>query len=268
MEISIGGVSPSEQTVERFSCCIWAPAGMGKTTLAMTAPGRKALVNFDPDGPASIPKSVIEATGSAIFDLSVKDDAFYARFKDSDPLGIEKTVDYFDTYIFDSITSITEHTLGRGIDVTKGATVERPSPGAYQARNNLAINFIRNVLAITGKHKKHVIFIAHEGPPQTNDDGALLGYTMALGGQLPNGIALRINECWPLFEDSKNRKMIMCRKARLRDPAKSRMFNVSKQVEFEWKFDPNDWNNPDNMTIEKWYKAWQDNGFNKIEMPT
>src|SRR5690606_32429847 len=131
MEISIGGVSPSEQTVERFSCCIWAPAGLGKTTLAMTAPRRKALINFDPDGPASIPKSVIDATASPIYDLSAEDDAFYARSKDSDPLGTETTVVHFDTNIIDSITSITEPTLGRGMDVTQGATVERPSPGAY-----------------------------------------------------------------------------------------------------------------------------------------
>lgn len=268
MELSIGGMPSSTETVKRFSGVIWAPAGMGKTTLAMTMPGRIALINFDPDGPSSIPEHVLKESGSHVFDLSTKDDSFFARFKDSDPLGIEKVIEHFDSFVIDSLTSVTERTLARGIDVTKGATIERPSPGAYMARNNLAINLIRNVLQITGRHNKHVCFIAHEGPPQTNDDGALLGYTMSLGGQLPSQAALRINECWPMFEDGKNRKMIICRKSRLRDPAKSRMFDVSKSTEFEWKFDTSDWNNKDNMRIDKWYEAWKANGFNKISMPT
>lgn len=265
--ISLGGVEASTSTVNRFSGVIWGPAGVGKTTLAMTLPGRIALINFDPDGPSSIPQEMLDKTGSRVFDLSTKEDSFFARFKDHDPLGIEKVIDNFDGFVIDSLTSVTERTLARGIDVTKGATLERPSPGAYMARNNLAINLIRNILQITGKHNKHVVFIAHEGPPQTNDDGALLGYTMSLGGQLPSQTALRINECWPMFEDSKNRKMIICRKSRMRDPAKSRMFDVTKSTEFEWKFDPNDWENANNMTISRWFKQWQDNNFNKIGMP-
>lgn len=265
--IEIGGQSASQDTVRRLAMVLWGPAGMGKTTLAMTMPGRKALINFDPDGPASVPSAALK-DGSQVFDLSTKDDSFFARLKDSDPLGIGKTLDHFDTYIIDSLTSITERTLARGIDITKGATLERPSPGAYAARNNLAINLIRNILQITGKADKHVCFIAHEGPPQTNDDGQMLGYTMSLGGQMPSQVALRINECWPMFEDGKNRKMIICRKSRLRDPAKSRMFDVSKSTEFEWKFDPNDWFNPDNMRLDKFFEQWKANDFQKLRMPT
>lgn len=270
MEIEIGGVAKSTTPVERLSMLIWAPAGMGKTTLACTMPGRKALINFDPDGPASVPKHLIDSGEVTVFDLSGKDDSFFARLKDSDPLGLEKVMDHFDTFLCDSLTSVTERTLARGIDITKGATVERPSPGAYMARNNLAINLIRNMLRITAKHNKHICFIAHEGPPQTNDDGALLGYTMSLGGQLPSQAALRINECWPMFEDGKNRKMIICRKSRMRDPAKSRMFNVTKSTEFEWKFDPEQWDSESNkaMRIDTWYDMWKQNNYEKIGMPT
>ena len=101
----------------------------------------------------------------------------------------------------------------------------------------------------------------------SDDDGALLGYTMALGGQLPSNTALRINECWPMFEDGKNRKMIICRKSRLRDPAKTRMFDVAKDTEFEWRFDPMNWDAPSNMHISQWYDAWKANGYEKIPMP-
>lgn len=267
MQIEIGGVQQASTPVERFSCLIWAPAGMGKTTLAMTMPGRKALINFDPDGPASVPKKLLDSGEVSVFDLAGKDDAFFARLKDRDPLGIEKTFDHFDSYIIDSMTSITERTLARGIDVTKGATLERPSPGAYGARNNLTINFVRNLLQITAKGNKHICLTAHEGPPDKNDDGSLIGYTMSMGGQLPALMSLRLNECWPMFETSKNEKMIICRKSRLRDPAKSRMFNVTKRTEFQWKFDPMNWDDPDNMRIDKWFEAWKANNFDKIEMP-
>lgn len=265
MEMLIGGEQPAAPEVRRLSMVIWAPAGMGKTTLACTAPGRKALINFDPDGPASIPEP--DKKNITVFDLSSKDDSFFMRLKDGDPLGIEKTFDHFDSYIFDSVTSIVERTLAIGISETKGATLLRPSPGAYAARNNLAVNFIRNVLRITAKANKHAIFVTHEGAPQTNDDGALLGYTMSLGGQLPSQVALRINECWPMFEDGKNRKMIICRKSRLRDPAKSRMFDTSSSTEFEWRFNPNDWNDPTNMTLEKFYNEWTAANYNKLPMP-
>lgn len=272
-EITLGGMAPSDAPVKRLSNVIWAPAGMGKTTLAMTMPGRKALINFDPDGPASIPAMLMDKKSRphdnvTVFDFSSVSDSFIARLKETDPFGLEKSFDHFDTYIIDSLTSVTERTLARGIDITKGASLERPSPGAYMARNNLAINLIRNVLLVTGKANKHVCFIAHEGAPQTNDDGALLGYTMSLGGQLPSQTALRINECWPMFEDGKNRKMIICRKSRLREPAKSRMFDTTKSTEFEWRFDTSDWDNEKNMRIDKWYEAWKANSFNKIGMPT
>lgn len=269
MEISLGGVQATMSSIERMSCLLWAPAGMCKTTLAMTMPGRICLINFDPDGPASIPKFVFEETNSRVFDFTGKPDSFFANFSRSDPLGLEKVLEHFDTVVVDSLTTFSERTLARGIDITKGATLERPSPGAYQARNNLTLNLVRNVLQITARHKKHVCFIAHEGPPEKNDDGSLIGYTMSLGGQLPTQTALRINECWNIFETARNEKKILVRKARLREPVKTRMFHTSpKEVEFEWKFDPRNWNDPKNMRIDAWYNAWRDNGFNKIDMPS
>lgn len=266
-QVSIGGVPGTEITVNRMALVLWGPAGWGKTTLAMTMPGRIALISFDPDGPASIPKHVLSETGSQIFDLSGVPDDFTAKFKDDDPLGLKKTFDHFDSYVIDSTTTIVEKTLGRGIKITKGATVERPSPGAYGARNALAINLIRDTLRITGAANKHVCFISHEGAPDKNDDGVLLGYTMALGGQMPTQVALRINECWPCFETSKNEKMIICRKSRMREPAKSRMFDTTKQTEFQWRFNPMNWNDPSNMRIDQWFAQWQANGFDKIPLP-
>lgn len=270
-EPTLGGVAASQDNEpKRFSGLLWAPAGSGKTTLAMTMPGRKALINFDPDGPASIPLSVLTAENdSKVFDLSSQPDSFFARMKDADMLGLEKVIDQFDSIIVDSLTTLTERALARGVtlNATAKATLERPTPSAYMVRNNLTINFIRSILQITGKHNKHVLFIAHEGAPLSNDDGAHIGYTMSLGGQLPNQAALRINEVWYMFENSKNEKLLLVRKARLREPVKSRMFDTTTSAEFQWRFNPTKWDDKQNMRIDRWYQHWVDGGYNKIPQP-
>lgn len=263
MDIKIGGAAPATVPVERLSALIWGPSGVGKTTLACTMPGRKALINFDPDGPSS----VAGFPDVTVFDLSGSTDSIAATFKNHDAFGLEKTMDHFDTFLIDSLTTIAERTLARGIDITKGATVERPSPGAYMARNNLIITLVRDVLQVTAKHKKNVAFLAHEGAPQTNDDGVMLGITMSLGGQLPSQTALRINECWCMFEDGKNNKNIIIRKARMREPVKSRMFDSMTSPEFIWKFNTNNFEDKANLTIDLCYRLWQANGFKKIPLP-
>lgn len=261
MEITLGGMKAEQPTVKRMAMLIWGPAGIGKTTFACTAQGRKALISFDPDGAAS----VAGFDDVNVFDMASMPDHRAAGFKQTDFFGIEKTVEHFDTYIIDSLSTIADKALAYAISITKGATIERPSPGAYGARNNLVIALLRDLLAITAKHNKHIIFTAHEGSPEKDDANVLIGYTLSLGGKLPSETALRINEVWPMFEDSKNRKFIICRKSRMREPAKSRMFDTAKQSEFEWKFDPA--NPTDGVTIAKLYQQWEDAGFQKIQMP-
>lgn len=266
MEIKLGGMEQAAQPVSRLTNLIWGPSGFGKTTLAATGPGkRKALINFDPDGPSSLPDP--EALGISIFDLSGSADRIAAKFKDTDVFGLEKVMDRYDGFIVDSLTTIMERTLGYGIEITKGATVERPSPGAYMARNNLVITLVRDLLQVTAKHNKHLTFIAHEGPPDKSEEGNILGITMSLGGQLPQQTALRINECWCMHENSKNEKYILVRKARMREPCKSRMFDSTQTPEFKWVFDPNNWNDPKNMHASTWWELWQAHGFKKLPQP-
>jgi hypothetical protein len=263
-EISIGGVPPSASKVTRISLLVWGPPGIGKTTLAATMPGRIALINFDPDGPASI----ANYDNVTVFDFSGMATAqVIPKLKDKDPFGLSNALEHFDSVVVDSLTSITDHTLAHGIRETKGATLERPSPGAYGARGAVVLEFLRNILSVTAAHKKHICFLAHEDAPSKNDEGSVVGITMSLGGKIPGGVALKLNECWAMFETSKNEKMIIIRKARMRDPVKSRMFDSSESPEFEWYYNVNDPDDPDNMTIDKFYKDWEANGFKKLALP-
>ena len=70
-----------------------------------------------------------------------------------------------------------------------------------------------------------------------------------------------------MFETSKNEKMIIARKARMRTPVKSRMFDTMKEPEFEWRWNTRDRNDPDNMWIKDWFEQWQANEFRKLPLP-
>lgn len=253
MSFTLGGLTAELPQIKRLSMLLWGPAGVGKTTLAATMPGRKVWINFDPDGTTSI----AGLDNIVVFDFSGNPEKVMNAIKNDDALGLEKVIEQFDTLIVDSVSTLTEHTLNAGIKLTKGATVERPSPGAYQARNNLAMIFINNLLKITAKHNKHLCIIAHEGPPTKNDDNIVIEYTLSLGGSLPQQLAQRFNEVWFMYENERSlAKMLLVRSARLRKPVKSRMFDTSSAAEFVWKFDIKDFDAATNMRIDRWYDEW------------
>lgn len=263
---TIGGVPSAPPRAERLSILLWGQAGVGKTTLASTLPGRIALLNFDPDGPASIP----DADNVDVFDFSGADNRSVINNLKSinEPFGVtDEHLAYYDSFIVDSLTSIEERTLTHGIKETKGATLERPSPGAYQARNNVLVTGLRSLLAVTGKAKKHVCFIAHEGALNTTDEGVALNITVALGGKNPQNIASKINECWCMFEDTRNRKMMLVRKGRMREPLKSRMFDTMNGYEWEWKWDTRDRDAKGNVWLRDLFDTWKSQEFKKMELP-
>lgn len=265
MEFKIGGkeiVSVSQSgNISRLSMLLWGSAGTGKTTLACTAPGKKLIVNFDPDGF----QSVRGRDDVDVLDLSDARYTITEQFKqENDPLGLAKIVDNYDTIIFDSLTNVAHKTTMQGISITKGATIERPSPGAYGARNALVTQLVKNALALTNRFKKHVIFIAHEDAPVTNDDGVVLHITLSLGGKLPEQAALDFSEVWCVQDMGTGRdRRIMVRPCRSRKPMKTRMFQTSGEPEFSWRFNPDTMTG---MTIESWYDEWQKTG-KKLPLP-
>lgn len=264
-ELKLSGVSitPATQRPSRITGLFWGGAGTGKTTLACTAPGRKLLVNFDPDGAAS----VAGFPDVDVADFSSAPNSIVDKFKSSDPLGLNNVIENYDTVIFDSLTNIAHKALMHGIPQTKGATIERPSPGAYGVRNALVLQLVKNTLAFTAKLGKHVIFIAHEDAPVTNEEGLVLHITLSLGGKLPEQAALDFSEVWCVQDMGVGRdRRILFRPARNRKPCKTRLFETSGEPEFSWDFDPDE--PTEGMTINSWYEEWKANGYKKIPVPT
>jgi RecA/RadA recombinase len=170
------------------------------------------------------------------------------------------------TVIVDSVTAFTDQAVQKGISVTKGATIERPSPGAYGARNALTLRMMSGILRLTKRMNVNVIFITHEDDSGVKDkEGNLLHITMLLGGKLGGQVGLQISEVWFMSDDGSKRK-IAVRPARMRKPMKTRMFDASTTIEFVLKYDPYK-DVYGQHSLSEFIKDWEGNGRNKIQVP-
>lgn len=256
-EIKIGGVpiTPAGTKQQRISMLLWGASGVGKTTLAATAPGKKLLVLFDPDGDASIS----ERDDVDVVDMSQARKNVVDQFKQDGVMGIDKVIEDYDTVIIDSLTNAQHMSVMHAVTVVKGASVERPSLQGYGHRNALITQLVKNLLRLTAKHNKHCIFIAHEAQPQTDDNGAVMAVTVALGGQLQTAAPVDFSEVWCLQDTGKTRRLLI-RPARNYKPCKTRMFVTDKGAEFTWTHTGTE--------IADWYQSWQSNGYKKLPLPT
>lgn len=255
--IKIGGqpINKAGTKVQRMSLLLWGASGVGKTTLACTAPGRKLLVLFDPDGDASI----AERDDVDVVDLSQANNSIVEQFKsDSNPLGIAKVLEQYDTVIIDSLTNAQHMAVMHAVTIVKGATIERPSLQGYGHRNALITQLVKNLLRLTAKHNKHIVFIAHEASPQTNDEGIVTAITIALGGQLVTAAPVDFSEVWCLQDTGKARR-ILIRPVRSFKPCKTRMFVTNAAPEFTW--------NHSGTEVDEWFTAWQSNSYKKLPLP-
>lgn len=255
-EVKIGGVPIKKAGTkeQRMSLLLWGASGTGKTTLACTAPGKKLLILFDPDGDASI----AERDDVDVVDMSQARNSIVDQFKQSGVMGIDKIIDQYDTVIIDSLTNAQHMSVMHAVTVVKGASIERPSLQGYGHRNALITQLVKNLLRLTAKHNKHVVFIAHEASPQINDSGVVTAITIALGGQLVTAAPVDFSEVWCLQDTGKTRR-ILIRPVRNYKPCKTRMFVTTGSPEFTWDHTGSE--------VADWFSAWKDAGYKKQPLP-
>jgi phage nucleotide-binding protein len=248
-----------KEAPQRLSMLLWGPAGCGKTTLAATAPGKKLLINFDPDGAASI----TNRDDVDLLDLAPHMKTIGTQFDGVLARQIKNVLPNYDTVIVDSLTNVQQTALTTGVSSVKGATIARPSPGAYQVRNAYTLALMSDLLMDTGALNKHIIFTAHEATPDRNDEGVVIQITLMLGGQLPNQGPCNISEVWAMYDNGKDRR-IAVRPCRARTPMKTRMFNAT-EPEFKWAYDAQ---TGKGLTLASLYEDWKSKGFSKINLPS
>jgi hypothetical protein len=275
MEIDGIQVMSLAETEGRFSSLLWGPAGAGKTVFACSSPGRKLLINFDPDGPSSLGAR----DDIVLIDLSGVGRRIVEKFKtDDDPLlpigdkqfRLSKIIEDLKivTVIVDSCSAYAQLATDQAVTVVKGATIENPSPGGYGARNIYTLRMMGGILRTTKLSNTNCIFITHEDDGGVKDkEGNLLHITMLIGGKLGGQVALQISEVWHLSDDNKVRK-VMVRPARMRKPMKTRMFDTTHNVEFVLKYDQFGKDAPyGEHSIASFIEEWENNGRNKIQVP-
>ena len=244
----------------RISMILWGDSGSGKTTLAATAPGRKLFVMLDPDGDMSIRNMPdwqrIYLGGESSVDIvkeGIKPDPYtlYSRLAD------------FDTVIIDSLTKFSEHALQHAVRMAPKSSIEFPGLNGYGLRNTYVASLISNVLRITSALNKHVIFTTHEKDADRNSDGAILGVSMMLGGQLPNITSKDISEVWNL-RDHAGARHIAIRPERMRSPMKSRMFDMTSNTSFVWRYNSN---TNAGQGIADWWDTYTKGDYAKLPVP-
>jgi len=281
MEIKLGTyeVKLADEKPTRLAMLLWGVAGTFKTTIAATAPGKKLWLLFDDEGTSSIAalprihagKDTALANEIYVVDLSHEKNSIIDKFKRDDGLGIGKFLEEhpdIETVVVDSTTRLSQMALERMIElgIHKSAKLELPGMGSYGGRNALLLRMFVDVMNVTGKYNRNVIFISHEAEPSKNDEGHVLAITMALGGQLPNLTTQKLGEVWHV-QDVKGKRQINLRPFRVYKPMKSRMWNLGpgEPSEFEWKYDLD---KPDpEYEIATWFKRWREGGGAKLRVP-
>lgn len=247
---------------KRMSMVIWGEAGCGKTVFANTAPGKRILINFDPDGHQSIPRD----EHTLLFDVSNEPNSYVVeQAKLVNPFDIEgmlKNNPDVETVIADSMTKFAERATINAIGKAPGSTFENPGIGSYGYRNRYTLQLVSNLLLATGKLNKHIIFICHEDVPKTNEKGEIQSITILLGGSLPVEVPLQISEVWHMRDNGSERSVVI-RNVGLRRPMKTRMFDTASGIEFTTSTKTQ----PSKVRLDSLFEAWRANNYNKIPVP-
>lgn len=264
-------IKPPGANIPRSTGILWGPAKCGKTTLLATLPGRKVLVNIDPDGH--------EATGwrddISLLDLSIYEpDEIVRMGRDKVPSLLKQTEDLKegDSVIVDSLSSYGWAALLTAIKEKVGESrtfkpsIEAPGLSAYGARTNYIVDMVRKILKVTGQRGVHCWFTAHMDTPTTNDQGAFLYQTMTLSDNGINQTSLSISEVW--FMDRNDKKQtIAIQPVRGRKPMGSRMFSMDGAPEFTLEYAINKPDLQQPHSIAMFWKLYLANGRKKLPIP-
>jgi hypothetical protein len=244
---------------------VWGASGCGKTTLAATAPGMKAIIQFDPQGATSI------ANRDDFYLLDVSGGSYNSvmmEFNNADPFGMKAWIAAHpdvETIVIDSITTLSFLALQYAVTKAGGkSNIEVPGMNGYGTRNNVMRRVVQVIMQIASELKKHLIVITHEAAPDKDDTGRTTEITMSLSASLANDVSLRFNEVWHM-KDTGTERQIYTRTFGVWKPMKSRMFETRQAGHFVWHY------NADALEgegIADWFTAWQRNGGMKLQLPT
>lgn len=262
----------------RIALLLWGRGGVGKTAFACTAPGKKLIINIDPDGYATIAHrpdvNIIRLDELNSMDL-------LKELNQGNPLGLDgylRDNPDVETVILDSATVLYYHCLVKavkeGIGQSRLFTPSMSTPGvsAYGARNANLLGCLIPLLTITARHNRHIVITSHQDTPVMAKDDKGNEYVseipIMLSDKVRENTTMRLSEIWYLSLESDVRKIAVA-PTRLRSPMKSRMFSwPTGRPEFVLDYDDSVPDEEQEHTIANWYSQWLANGGKKIPLPT
>jgi hypothetical protein len=260
-------VQTPEDVRRRSTGILWGPAKAGKTTLLASLPGRKLLVNIDPDGH----EPIAYREDFSLLDISSYDHGEIVRIGEKKVPTLIKETENIDSVIIDSLSSYgwaaLNHAINTGVGKGGGFTpsIEAPGLSAYGARTNYIIAMVRNALKATAARGQHCWFTAHMDTPEKDKAGNFLYQSMNLSDNGVNQTSLSISEIWFMERDSK-KTTIAVQPCRGRKPMGSRIFDQRGDVEFELKYDINE---PDTQphSMSTFWRMYLHGGRKKLPLP-
>jgi len=234
-------VQTNPKPTPRLAGLIWGNAKVGKTTYAASSPGKKYIINLDPEGYIAVDH---------------RDDVEVWDYSDQEP---KRVIDFFttklgtridqsdakpgDTFIFDSITVMNQHGLmtaianGVGESRSFKPSIEMPGLAAYGARTQYLIHSMQPVLRATRRKGCNIWFIAHEDTPERNDKGDFLYQSILMSDNAINQTSAAISEIWRMSVGTSNNREVFIRQTNLYKPMGSRIFRMDEGSSFKLKYD-------------------------------
>lgn len=235
---------------------LWGDSKVGKTVYACSLPGRKLIINFDPDGFSSVAyRPDVDVVNLANMPAS---EAIRNAKKAAQWLASQDR--QWDSCILDSATTLADVAVQEAVNMGIGKstkftpTIEAPGISAYGARNTIVNDIIWRLLRATGQLSMHFWILAHADDPQYDKKGEnIIEQTIMLGAKMRQHIGLKASEIW-FMDIVSGRRMIYLKPFGVRKPMGSRMFDIEKVQKFELKYDIA---KPDEEQPHSLTKLWQ-----------
>lgn len=265
--VKIGGMVLQPATERDFllRMLLWGRYGVGKTTLASTAPAPILYLGFDHDGDAPL----LKCHNLDVVDFSDAPSSIVPGFKSASGTTIQELSNLlksrreagnaYATVVFDSVSSFGRMALEHGVKDAK-TPLEEPGRSGYGRKNTWINYMILSMLRLVSVHKCHFILICHEDRPLTDKEGAVVEYPIMLGSSLSHQVPISINEVWYIERQTSGVITIRVSPSVLHRHVKTRLFSPSVKT-FPWRYDPE---TGEGLTLATIYETWKENGYNKI----
>ena len=258
-------VQENAEIKTRMVGVLWGDAKVGKTTYAMSLPGKKLLINFDPDGYLSV-------ANRSDFDLiDLSEMTALEAGNQAEKLGayIVDNKDKYQSVVLDSLTTLVEMSLNyaiqKGVGKSSGFTPSILTPGlsAYGGRNNIFNDVISRVLRATSLANMHVFMIAHNADALVDEKGNQISQTIMLPDKTRNMTALKSSEIWHINQ-TRSGRTIYVKPFGIKAPMGSRIINTDKLSSFVLNYDPSVPDADQPHALANIYQTWIDGDKQKL----